>query len=470
MKKRNTTILTIAILTFLSLAGCGKEEVNNNTNNTEGGLEGKLGIPESCDISIDVGESGLESIIIKDDAIEFPLTDQMSVVYYTGVTIDDKYKQTLVETLFDKDEGIYEYDYGNRIKSEVEKELTLLRDTQASIEAEGADASFYDKYIADLEIELQNAPKEYPLTTNYSCDAFLGTLDGNQYIFSISHSVFEDSPAIHAYLTLYDVFAYRPCDGATGVSYFRGSSIDDFVGINVCEMTEEEAVDVAEDFLFMCGVADVLYSDTCVLEWDYFVESTGEDIATEYDGYVISFSRAIDNIPAYRGDIRNVENLIANASSTSTYTSGSSVIHVESTSFEIPVESYTIYVNDNGIIAANWTMIYEASGEEERNVDLLSWDEMLSAANINIGEYYKKYPSAHKKIVFNDIQLSYYPVIDEKKDDSYQYIPVWIFSEYEEYRDSDESIYPTQLVIINAMDGTVIDLLELAKAMGTYQE
>ena len=35
--------------------------------------------------------------------------------------------------------------------------------------------------------------------------------------------------------------------------------------------------------------------------------------------------------------------------------------------------------------------------------------------------------------------------------------------------DSTNETYPTQMVVLDATDGTVIDLMELSKALGTYQ-
>lgn len=41
-------------------------------------------------------------------------------------------------------------------------------------------------------------------------------------------------------------------------------------------------------------------------------------------------------------------------------------------------------------------------------------------------------------------------------------------SQYDEYQDYSEKDNPIQLVVIDARDGSVIDLLELSKSLGTY--
>ena len=53
-------------------------------------------------------------------------------------------------------------------------------------------------------------------------------------------------------------------------------------------------------------------------------------------------------------------------------------------------------------------------------------------------------------------------------DGEFDYVPAWILSQYDEYQDYSEKDNPTQLVVIDARDGSVIDLLELSKSLGTY--
>lgn len=48
-------------------------------------------------------------------------------------------------------------------------------------------------------------------------------------------------------------------------------------------------------------------------------------------------------------------------------------------------------------------------------------------------------------------------------------MPAWILSQYDEYVDYSEKDYPVQLVIIDATDGSVIDILELSRSLGTYR-
>lgn len=485
-KKKIAALMLAGTMSLTMLAsGCGKKEVLyniednsehnsvDNDNIAEGRLAGELGIPESCAVNIDVGATGLESISLKDDEIRIPKTDSMSVAYCEMIQMDNAKKQKLVESFFEKDKGIYEYNYGFRIKSEIEEEIEEIE----RLEQEITDTDpWLDSLIADLKRELQDAPEEYPAAGDYSGETFIGTMNGIDYRLYFregsesnmnSGSLYiadEFSYKMHegGLLITADHFSYRPHEDATGGFFTMGPQVDNFTKVNTCSMTLEEAIRLAEDFLYNAGITNMMQTDAYVVQWNYYDESTGDDVAVEYDGYVLSFRRMINNTPVYKESVWDVDNL----------QTGDFWI-------DIPTENFDIYVDDNGVMMAEWRELFSLTGKEEENVDLLAWDEMLEAANKNIPAYYEKYPTNYNKIEFNDIQLSYYPVQDESKENGYKYIPVWIFSQYENrevmigsvdmgYVYPDTSMEPVQLVIVNAMDGTVIDIVEQSESLGIW--
>ena len=113
------------------------------------------------------------------------------------------------------------------------------------------------------------------------------------------------------------------------------------------------------------------------------------------------------------------------------------------------------------MLDALWNSYLEADGSAQV-VELLSFDEMLKKANESIAAYYTKYPTAYKQIAFNDITLSYY--LKQKEDGSgFEYVPAWILAEYEDPADHE---LPEQAVILDARDGSAIDLMKLAEAVG----
>ena len=136
-------------------------------------------------------------------------------------------------------------------------------------------------------------------------------------------------------------------------------------------------------------------------------------------------------------------------------------------SVEIPAEEYEIYIDSNGVVMANWSDYLEAVGQPE-TVELLSFNQILEKANETVPAYFTKYPTQYREVEFNDITLSYYLKQGENEGE-FDYVPAWILSQYDEYVDYSEKDYPVQLVIIDATDGSVIDILELSRSLGTYR-
>ena len=108
---------------------------------------------------------------------------------------------------------------------------------------------------------------------------------------------------------------------------------------------------------------------------------------------------------------------------------------------------------------------------------LLTWDEILEAAKTGIPEYYGSLDNktGYLDITFDEVKLTYYRVNDTETDENgnevmkgYRLIPVWAFVCTDPGKNGgdnfvgagDRDMYPFQLVIINAMDGSVVNLAE----------
>ena len=126
----------------------------------------------------------------------------------------------------------------------------------------------------------------------------------------------------------------------------------------------------------------------------------------------------------------------------------------------MPIERYEITMDSNGIINANWCDYLEATGESEQT-EILSFPELLEKANETIPAYYKQYPCKYNAINFNDVTLTYYLTAGEKNGE-FAYKPVWIFSACDDDSGPD---YPSEMVVLDATDGSVIDMLDTAKKL-----
>ena len=120
-------------------------------------------------------------------------------------------------------------------------------------------------------------------------------------------------------------------------------------------------------------------------------------------------------------------------------------------------EVYYVTVDVSVILHVSATDAVRATGEKEENVDLLSWNEILDALPAAVNSFYSENKTSYSEITFNDVRLTYYKV---KDGDGFKYVPVWAFTECSLEPDGSNSdlLPPTQLIMIDAVDGSLIDL------------
>ncbi len=469
--KRTAVVLTAALILSMAVSGCGNKTVDynvdgsgNDSNNGDGNASDTVGgvsdsgtiattygIPAECKTELDTGNSDLDKLEIYDLDVEYPEISSMDAFYYTREEMTNDKKKEIAETVFNKDRGIYEYDEGNPTKADIiEKIEEYKADLERSIDnGEDDDAEYFQGAIEEYESAQDEAPDEYPTAGDYSGDSFIGYMEGTEFTLDFVES---SSTCI---LNLKEEFAsYRPSESSdtADVCYFDTGASDEMV--NTCTLSESEAQTVAENFMQMLDIGDMALIETKDLYWVYFDSSTStnESVAVEADGYAFYFVRTVNNIPVCDKSIGNVDNLSGN---------GGTV--------DIPVESMYIYVDENGILYADWSEYLVPSDKGSENTELLSFDALLEKANENISEYYTNYPAYSTRVKFNSMELTYY-IEDTDEDGLFKYTPVWVLSEYNESSDNSGERYPERMVVVDATDGEVIDLLSLSKKLGTFDE
>lgn len=460
MKKfdlKKNVILTLSACMMLQLAftGCNKKEditdyeIDYESDRT--GIGGKLIVPEGCTASIDTGSSKLEDIMIEVEEIEVPDTDKMDIVYVTSAKYTNEEKKKLVEKIFDK--NIYLYDYNHRTRDDIQKELDELEREIENPYIGGDEVwlSETNSRIEELKEMLTDAPDTYAPAGDYSGSVFIGERDNIEYLVSIdaaNESNYFGQVGSSIYFEPTDMGAIRPYEGASRVEFDMTEDGVDISDANMSNMTEDDAKDMAEWFLAGLDITDVSFVSMEGLNWRYEDENY-ETLATECDGYVITYTKAIDGVTAYSENLYEVDNL-----------------KLDHAWIDIPLETYTVMVYDDKIIGANFENVFDMTDSEKENAELLSYSDIIKKANTEFAAYYEKYPTNYKTIKFNDVKLSYYLVSDGN--DKYKYIPVWIFSQYEEVKDQDGAGVPVQIVILDAVSGEVIDIIEEAKKLGCY--
>lgn len=217
---------------------------------------------------------------------------------------------------------------------------------------------------------------------------------------------------------------------------------------NKCIYSVDEAKTIADDFLLDLRISDVQVKGVSDLMWAYYDDSGNPVGASEWDGYIFLYGRAAGT------------QMVADYAYYDTdYLSGED----GDIELDLPHESYTIYVDENGVINAGWKDYLEPTGQAD-SVTLLSFDEMIQKAEKAIPEFYKKYKTGYREVIFDHLELGY--CLRQTEDqDTYCFVPAWIFSRHEEADNDHDDPYTSQLVILDAVTGDLIDPVPLSESL-----
>lgn len=472
--KRVTRIAACVLAGVLAMqmTGCGSKKVDYSLDgesssgysddNGKGGLAKTIGVPDKCDETFDVGKSGLSEIKCTADSVDVPDTDKLKRVYYTTKKFDAKQRQTIVEGLLDKSQGIYVRKEGVSTKDELKKSIEMTEKFKEEAASQGDDTSdsWYDSQIEEYKKQMADAPDSLPLLENYDDPnaAYTGKYGDKDYTLAISGNSYNDNIDAGMYISfgLSDMEETSLLDGVAGAeyTYVTGASNATDVDIsdmsNECKMSENDAISQAMNFLSSIGIdgMECVNVEPLVRIWS---DNDGDVKQSKVDGYYVKMSRTINGVPVRTGELYNVDN-----------------IQNQNGNLYDVTDDANISINDDGIIYMYSTLYSDPTSFKEEDVDILNWDDMISKASENIAAYYEKYQSKYSKIDFNNVSLRYVTAVDDAGKSCY--IPAWVFTQSEELRGGDESGEISQIVCINAIDGSYIDLIDNAKKMKLWQE
>ena len=184
-------------------------------------------------------------------------------------------------------------------------------------------------------------------------------------------------------------------------------------------------------------------SQAVVRSW---LDSGFEIIKAEKNGYMFEFGIQIGGVDTAYIDPTGVDNLKNK-------------------------NGYVIFVcvDDSGVFNVRATLSTDTDSFVREKVDLLSWEDMVNKADESIVEYYEKYPTAYSEVRFNNVEFMYVPCIQDGE--KLVYIPAWVLTQSENNDISEEhGAYDNivQLVYINAVDGSCVDIIETAKCLETW--
>lgn len=481
MKKRskNIRLLTGIIGLFIfpcCLLGCSKKTVdyisddvvsdNSVSDNAvheetfqRDGIGKRLGVPKSCYETLDIGTSGLESLYVNADDIDVPDTDKLYIQHFTIKTLDNHEKKRIAKLLFDKETDIYATDNAYATKSDIQLQIDACNE-QLELARESASSSYIatlEQRLEDLKATQADAPDTYPIASDYSESDFCGTFHGMPYnLYIIDYAEQKEYNSLGIGVSFYcnvRNLELKPMEGAA-TSFVHENEDDNNVLPNKSDISAEQASNIAYDFLHNLGISDISLTDTKDLIWDYY-DGANDFMSSEADGYAFYFTKAINKIPVYTGQAWNFVN--------SSLRDGW---------INLPEEKYYVEIYNGEVLSANWTQIADTTTITEEAATLLSYEEIIDKANTAIPKYYEENKAQYNSVGFNKLYLSYFIAPDENNAGKLKYSPVWLFEQYDEETASDFSTTktPTQLIVMDATNGTIIDLLELAVSIGTYRE
>lgn len=224
---------------------------------------------------------------------------------------------------------------------------------------------------------------------------------------------------------------------------------------NLCKYSQEEAEELARDFLVEAGYPDYEPVDISGMAWveESLACNKTATVADEQavDGYVITFGLADE-----------MGNILADDKGLTLYGDYYSLRTGKKYAIRSVIE---VYVVDEGIMEANFYNLVRVvkttpvtgflSFESIQNIVRKAFQENFEEVYIKNEKF-----EGQEDLILNSIELTYFRVQDKEKEGYYSYIPVWRICRQAKLGNEimEETVYNP--VLINAIDGTIINLRE----------
>ena len=224
---------------------------------------------------------------------------------------------------------------------------------------------------------------------------------------------------------------------------------------NLCKYSQEEAEELARDFLVEAGYPDYEPIDISGMAWveESLAWSGTATVADEQavDGYIFTFGLADE-----------MGNILADDKGLTLYGDYYSLRTGKKYAIRSVIE---VYVVDEGIMGANFYNPVRVvkttpvtgflSFESIQNIVRKAFQENFEEVYIKNEKF-----EGQEDLILNSIELTYFRVQDKEKEGYYSYIPVWRICRQAKLGNEimEETVYNP--VLINAIDGTIINLRE----------
>ena len=433
------------LLICVALTGCQRKagaDINEEMDDyAEPGLRGELNIPEKE--SFEFGETNGKKILLDTENIILPETDHMESIRYKEIQIDRDYKKKVAECIFDKDNEIYEYN--GKLSKEMHDENIYYYKKCEDIAKKQGDKDAVEAYREMAAEEEQKKTQAAPLhpAGEYEADSYIGYIDGKTFLLNFTES--GDGFELKRYpeeLT-YDVIHADDITYAYCITEYGDGKEQELIQtneLNRAEISKEEAIKEAGDFLADIGIGNVMMAEAATAEWlcrDLALGQNEESVI--YDGYYITFTDAVESNPAYLGfcDETNI------------------LSPIEGDQRSMTSQSYEVNINDNGIVGFVCRQRYQKSDSKTDQQVLMDWDKLLETVSLEFDNYSNDTISGD--IIFNYARLTYCMTLQDNGE--FVLSPVWVFLSLDEISlEYQIDAYPNEMLIIDACTGKFITI------------
>ena len=436
----------------------------------------RLGIEDTYSVSL---KSSDQKIFLTAENVKVEYPDEKKVpIYEMNVKrLDQEFVDQVTDVLFGDAPVYFDFDYETRTKAEIMEEIEFLKESIQNgnmnpygYRRNSDDADDFDihKYMGKLESEYEEAPEEYTHkvikpTTNAAENGY-ELPDDQKDLFQdkfFGYAVVDEEHVYH-----YELVNYADTGGSNSITVYldyRSGDGYQYGGWNAltCEILEMPGDEWINYWLRRHNVKNFekevgISLEEAEKQADALVESLGIEGMERSQWYpAVRYGNTIKDYEDLGYEFHYKRNL-----------NGISALYTaESISDLYSGEEITVVISENGMEVVDINNLYENGDIKQENPVLLSYDEVikimedtLMAQDTESGgeEDYEKH------IQVEGVTLSYLSV--EAGYGKYLLLPVWNFPgrQWDNKYDEDEKncgsvLYPTPLVIINAMDGTIVD-------------
>lgn len=467
-RKLQAVLWACGLITVL-LAGCSDRSVDYDldtqtaSNEASGSLKQFAGAEDWNDDWVVTTADGEELELSVRADVTVPDADGMSVIEVEETVVDTEFKKQFLTEIFGNG-NIYYHDPEYYTREEVEAEIAeyqrLIDEAQDGMDSVAENgingeyqqgsynmwAAWMERYETEMQ-QYQNllngARDEYILAEDYSiCDRYLGYVGEN--LMEVAFGMTEDGSQAAGYISLYyagggylgpeSLRGYEQVDLLQSV---MGAEVD--ADTNECTYSISDAKKLADTFLSHIGCEGMMCTSQQAVMW-YGMNRDEDNMVTAEDqatyGYEFGYSMGVEGL------------VLAESMFDYDAFRGMETIPV----FYDSDCSISLRVQDEGIVQvymSNPITINQIS----RSVELLPLASIQKIMENELAENSGAY-DFEESTSFNSMELIYFRVKDDEKEGSYSYVPAWRLCD-EHY----SGIY-RHAVLVNAIDGTVIHLLD----------